>query len=263
MQILRTTILIFRAQLWRTLRARRTLVCGLIAIIPPLLTFLITMFADPEDVQGILFQRVGWIALMEVVVPILSLIAGAAVVSEEIEDRTITYLLTRPIPRPAILLGRWLACFVWIGLLLVTCTFAIAVAARFGSPDSTDPELFGPLVRSLVWAALFGGAVYTSLFAALGTIVRHPMIVGLVYSFAIEGFLSGLPGRAQSLTIKYHLRSFAGGLAPDDWNVVPMFRMTELDPSSEAGTTLAILTLIALFLGSFVLSRRQYVMTSS
>jgi ABC-type transport system involved in multi-copper enzyme maturation permease subunit len=39
------------------------------------------------------------VLLVQGTVPLLALILGASVVAEEIEDRTLTYLFTRPVPR--------------------------------------------------------------------------------------------------------------------------------------------------------------------
>src|SRR5688500_18375577 len=42
-------------------------------------------------------------------VPVLAVFYGTSLIADEVEDKTITYLFTRPIPRGAVLLGKYLA----------------------------------------------------------------------------------------------------------------------------------------------------------
>ncbi len=68
------------------------------------------------------------------------------------------------------------------------------LASRSHAPGPPlDPGITLPLLA----AALLGGAVYSAIFAAAGVFFRHPMITGLGYAFAVEGFLANLPGRNQ------------------------------------------------------------------
>ena len=264
MDLVRTTWLIFHAQLFRTLRSRRTLVCAGIAILPVVLAFVVSLFLELDNPRALARapRAVGWMLIVQVVVPVLSLIAGAAVVSEEIEDRTITYLLTRPIPRAAILVGRWLACVVWLELLLFVSMAGSLLALGWKPFDPEAGNVPPELASAMIAAAMAGGVIYSTLFAALGTRIKHPMIVGLIYTFAIELFLSNLPGKTQTLTVQFYLKSIAKSLAPDAWGRMPMFRGDHFDTLPEALTTLAILLTVSLALGSWILSRRQYVMSS-
>ena len=41
--------------------------------------------------------------------PVLAVFYGTALMADEVEDKTLTYLFTRPIPRGAVLIGKYLA----------------------------------------------------------------------------------------------------------------------------------------------------------
>src|SRR5512135_2326535 len=60
---------------------------------------------------------------------ILALFYGTSVTAEEVENRTLAYLLTRPIPKPAIVLGKYAAyaalMFTIVGLSLAISYFLI------------------------------------------------------------------------------------------------------------------------------------------
>ena len=50
-----------------------------------------------------------WLLYLRFIVPVLGVFYGTALIADEVEDKTITYLFTRPIPRGAVLLGKYLA----------------------------------------------------------------------------------------------------------------------------------------------------------
>jgi len=58
-----------------------------------------------QQVNGVvMFGGMIWLLYLRFIVPVLGAFYGTALVSDEVEDRTITYLFMRPIPRGAITL---------------------------------------------------------------------------------------------------------------------------------------------------------------
>src|SRR5262245_1577097 len=56
-----------------------------------------------------IFGMMIWLLHMRFIVPVLGVFYGTALIADEVEDKTITYLFTRPIPRASVLLGKYLA----------------------------------------------------------------------------------------------------------------------------------------------------------
>ena len=56
-----------------------------------------------------MFGLMIWVLYLRVIVPILGVFYGTSLMADEVEDKTITYLFTRPIPRGAVLIGKYLA----------------------------------------------------------------------------------------------------------------------------------------------------------
>jgi ABC-2 type transport system permease protein len=50
-----------------------------------------------------------WLFYLRLIVPILGVFYGTSLIADEVEDKTITYLFTRPIPKGAVLVGKYLA----------------------------------------------------------------------------------------------------------------------------------------------------------
>ena len=92
--------------------------------------------------------------------------------ADEVEDKTLTYLFTRPIPRGAVLLGKYLAYLVCTSLVVlpsVMLTYFLVV------PFAEVGGTFRSLVLDLVILAL-GLAVYGAVFAFVGTWLKRPLV---------------------------------------------------------------------------------------
>jgi ABC-2 type transport system permease protein len=130
---------------------------------------------------------------------LLACIFGTSVVSQEMEQQTIVYLLTRPLPRWRLLLARFLAA-------LLATAFAAGLAALLLALGARGLHHWGqlPLTRDLLFLAL-GSLAYGGFFLLLGTLLRRPLIFGLLYAFGIESWLPNLPGSFKMLSLMAYL----------------------------------------------------------
>src|SRR5262245_14587166 len=60
---------------------------------------------DPSSIFGALILG----PFLRFIIPILGVFYGTSLIADEVEDKTITYLFTRPIRRSAILVGKYFA----------------------------------------------------------------------------------------------------------------------------------------------------------
>jgi len=261
-RFLRVTWLLYRTHLLRTAKARRMWLVALGAALAPLIALLIEQ--SPRPVKGLdVLTALGYFVMINLMAPLASVIVGAAVLGEEIEDRTITYLLTRPISRPAILIGRWLAsATVLVTLFALSAAALVWITQGYPSRGSARDAIPEGLGQALVVGAALAVATYSALFASLGVFFKHPMIIGLAYSFVIEVFLANLPGRNQSLTIQYYVRSFIAHDFPDAWkNLEGAVPANMLEPGEAVRWLVAVL-LASLTVGALALRRRQFQLTA-
>ncbi|MEO6595634.1 MAG: ABC transporter permease subunit [Planctomycetota bacterium] len=255
----RATALIARAHLVRCLTSWRWIACAVIALLPASTAFVVTS-ASARPGPGDLAAHLAWLLMLQIVVPLVTLLAGSSVVAEEIEDRTITYLFTRPIPRAALLFGRWIATALLLTTLLALATYLLFLACERarGSGPEIDDEIRHPMYVAVLWGTL----VYSALFASLGAFFKHPMLVGIGYAFAVEGFMANLPGGNQSLTVQFYLRSLIAQDGSRVWRRVEGFTDIAFQSGQRAHTVLAVLLVTALLLGAWRLSTREYELTS-
>lgn len=256
---LSATGLFFRTHAARFFLTRRAIACAALAALPSLIALLAARVAERTGAVEIA-AHLGILLELQVVVPLLSLIVGSAVVSEEIEDRTITYLFTRPAPRAALLFGRWLAALCFLATTLAASVGLLFLAASRSRVEGTSIDLAfaGPLFE----AALLAGAVYSALFAVAGVFFRHPILVGLGYAFAVEGFLANLPGQSQALTVQHHVRSWLIARGPDAWREIDALALLRFEPAGVALAYLLSILGLALALGAWRISRREYVLSA-
>ena len=136
-----------------------------------------------------------WMLYLRFIVPILGVFYGTALMADEVEDKTITYLFTRPIPRGAVLVGKYLAYLavtVLIVLPSVMLVFFLVVPIGGGSIAASFP---GP-AQGPGAARPLGLAVYGALFAFIGAPLKRPLLIGLVFAFGWEQAVMLMPAVA-------------------------------------------------------------------
>ena len=189
--------------------SRRSLLMAILLGLPVLLAVLYRVaLAAKTAARFSAFDAYGTlVALYYVrnVLPLAALFYATALVADEVEGKTITYLLTRPIRRPAILVGKFAAYLVTtlsLTLPALVITFFVMVTARGASGlGAYVPHLFqdmGVLALTLL--------AYGALFTLMGVLLRRPMILGLLFLFVWE-LMANLPGYMPRLTLTAYLRS--------------------------------------------------------
>lgn len=261
---LRASAILFQAHLWRTFRSRRGLIAAGLAALPVILALLVSevsRFEGPAPVEVVF--AIAWYPNVQVIVPLVALVLAGGVVAEEIDDRTITYLFTRPVPRASILLGRWLASAVPIVLLVGLSSWAVMqLLGPAASAERTTAWLPAGFPARLVVTVMMGAAVYSAVFAAAGALFRHPIIVGLAYTFVIEAFLGNLPGSNQKATIAFYLRSYLFAHDPELGELREAIFNVPLVSAPDAVRALSLILIVVLALGALRFSRREYVLAA-
>jgi len=160
-----------------------------------------------------IFGMMIWIFYLRFIVPILAVFYGTSLIADEIEDKTITYLFTRPIPRGAVLIGKYfsyLLCTTFVVLPSVVLVYLLVVPIG-GSLGAA----FVPLLSDLVMLFL-GLAVYGSAFAFVGARIKRPLLIGLAFVVAWEPLAMLIPGYVRRLTVAYYLQALVPHAMPED-----------------------------------------------
>jgi ABC-2 type transport system permease protein len=142
---------------------------------------------------------------LSVILPLTALIVGSSVLGLEIDDGTITHLLTKPLPRSEIVLSK--LAVAWI-VTTVATGVPLAVAALLAGSAS--------LAVGLVLGAAFGALAYSALFLALSVMTKRPVAVGLVYIMLWENVLVGFVDGARVFSVREHATTLADTVGNSD-----------------------------------------------
>lgn len=258
---------IFDLSLGEMLWSRRTVFMALIVGGPVILALIVrvleTMGMPALRVNG---QRVGgmsvfgiviWMLFLRFIVPILGVFYGTALMADEVEDKTLTYLFTRPVPRGAVLVGKYLAYLACTSLVVLPSVMLVYfLLIRMNEVPAT----FGSLLTDL--GLLFIGlAAYGALFACVGAFFKRPLVIGLVFVTGWEQTALVLPGYMKRFTVAYYLQSLVPHSMPADGVLSALqsvFRDTP--PVTISILTLAACVVVFLYLASRIAERREYIL---
>jgi ABC-2 type transport system permease protein len=266
---LASSLRIFDLSLSRMLWSRGTvfmaLVIGLpviIALIVRGVTFIMGGNARVDNIPisgGALFGAMIWLLYLRFIVPILAVFYGTSLMADEVEDKTITYLFTRPIPRGAVMAGKYLAylaCTILVVLASVVIVYFLVVPINGGSIAAS----FIDLVKDLILLAV-GLIAYGALFSWVGAQFKRPLLTGLIFVFGWEQAALAFPGYLKRFTIIYYLQAIVPHAMPsDDLLGVLQSLMRESVPISTVIIALTVITLVFLGWAIRVVGRREYVL---
>jgi ABC-type transport system involved in multi-copper enzyme maturation permease subunit len=229
-------------------------------LIAVLLIVLLAAFVAAQSVRG--YARwgiIGWSFLgftdfvvtgiyLSFLLPILCLCFGTQALGGDWEERSLVWLLTRPLPRPLIYSAKFLAAVPWTFGLTLGGLLLLGVAG-------------GPNGVAAVWefwpAVALGTLAYLSLFVLIGAWFRRSTIIAVAYSFVLEAVVGNLPGMVKRASIAFYARCMV--FASDIPGVKPDESSMFMEVSGPTAVRVLVGVAAALFvIGMFVFARREY-----
>jgi ABC-2 type transport system permease protein len=237
---------------------RRSLLIAVMLALPAVLAIIVRMTFHrlPPRVSG--FDFYGMVIAFYYVrnaLPLAALFYATALIADEVEGKTITYLLTRPVQRSAVLVGKfaaYLATTIAMALPTVVATFFLLNTMRgFTGLGARVPELFrdmGVVVLTLV--------TYGAFFTLFGVLLRRPTIPGLLFLFVWE-LLANAPGYLPRFTITAYLRSLIHHRPPDE-GLAEIFG--QVLPAALCLEAVGGMIVVFLAVAGWIFSTREYVL---
>jgi ABC-2 type transport system permease protein len=184
---------LLRFSLGQLLAGRRLLVVGLLVALPLVLpsVFAAGSDVDPDSFTLELFRQL----VLPVLLPVVALTFSTSSLGAELRDGTITNLLLKPIPRPALLGAKYLAAVIATLVVLLPAEAAGHLIAA-GGLGSTD------LLAGIAAATVVGTLAYCALGVLLSLLIARALLVGLAYALLWEGAVVSVAPSASSLSIR-------------------------------------------------------------
>ena len=202
-----------------------------------------------------------WLLYIRFIVPVLGVFYGTSLIADEVDDKTITYLFTRPIPRGAVLLGKYLAYLVCTMLLVlpsVMLVYFLIVPIGGGSIGAAFPVAaraisacwrsgWPPTARSSRWSAPGSSGRWSSGWSSRSAGSRRVLL---------------FPGYLKRLTVAYYLQALVPHAMPQDSAISVLLQMFQEVPSvcGQPGCRWPVITAVALWLAGRAVETREYVL---
>lgn len=258
---------VFDLSLGEMLWSRRTIFMALVVGGPVLLAIIVKvveMFGmSPLRVNG---QRVGgfgifgvmiWMLFLRFIVPVLGVFYGTSLMADEVDDKTLTYLFTRPIPRGAVLVGKYLAYLACTSLVVLPSVMLVYFLLV---PFREVPGTFPSLVTDLGLLGL-GLAAYGAVFSLVGAYFKRPLVIGLIFAFGWEQATLVLPGYLKQFTVAFYLQALVPHAMPSDGVTSILQGMFRETPSVAVSLAwLGAFVVGFLYLATRVVERKEYVL---
>jgi ABC-2 type transport system permease protein len=225
---------VFRFTVGQLLAGRRLLVIGLLAAVPLIVPALIVAGSgrDPDGFTLDLFRAL----VLPVLLPVVALTFSTTTLGAEVRDGTVVNLVLKPIPRPGILIAKYLAAVLATLLVLVPAEVVAHVLAARGSGSTT-------LLSGMLAATVVGTLTYCAVGVLLSLLIGRALLVGLAYALLWEGALVSVAPSASSMSV----RGYAEGVLAAVVARSGLDFTTRLGPLS-ATLLAAVVTLLALVL---------------
>lgn len=176
-----------------------------LSVLPIALTAIITSAeenADHHDFTNVLLGGM----LVAAILPIVIMALATAAFGNELEDRTLSHLVLKPIPRWSIVLPKFLAVALIGGPLII----ASGVITTFiGLEGEVRPAIAAGV------GLLVGVVTYSAIFTWAGLMTTRALGIALVYVFLWEGLLSQFLGGIRLLSVRGYTIATMYGIDED------------------------------------------------
>jgi len=204
-----------------------------------------------------IFNRVMVVIYIQLMIPILALFFGSMIINEEVENKTLIYLTTAPIPRPGILIGKFLA---YVLLSAIIINLGLLFAFLVVNMDNLMEFAYIKSFFNFLGSGLLALLAYSGFFALASAVIKRSMIFGLLFIFGWESVVQYLPGTTQKFTIMHYVKSI---LPATSENV--KFLVFRLQPSGnvESIVILLLITIVAMGVASYAFLNKEYILTDT
>ncbi len=171
---------LFTLSIRQAISLRRLLLLALVALIPFLIVAPVMLTGNNDDGN---FINMFYGLVVSITLPMIVIILATGAFGNELEDRTLSLLTTRPVPRSYIVLGK-LAATIVVAAPLAAVPATVLVAL--------DPSASSTTIAAALMGSLICVAAYSSIFTWAGLMTQRALAFAVVYVFLWEGLATQL-----------------------------------------------------------------------
>lgn len=249
-----TDLILLKKGLRDAVRPRRLLETLLLILLPAAIGLLWRSVAPPGRFDPELaYNTLAATLIFGFILTILSVNYGTGVLTQELEQKTIVYLLTRPLPRWRLLLVKYVGSVIAISITVVLSALLLSVVVH-GPAKIGGSRVFRDIAILPVGALAYGG-----LFLLLATFLKRPLTYGLLFAFGWESWVPNMPGTFPKFSIMTYLRTLAPHPLPGNpGDFLASFLPKVTIPTGQAWATITAIILASLLAALVIFSQREY-----
>jgi ABC-2 type transport system permease protein len=230
-------------------------------LLPVAIAFLSTSTFNPDGIE--VFVDLVETLHLAGLTPLLALFFATMLLGEEVEGQTIPYILTRPIPRSAWILGKFFAYLAVVSsILIVSIALTYLASATLNGVDRIWEQLDVPLQYAVV--AVMALMSYGAFTLFLGTVTRRPIVYGVVFLYGWQNGVKQIPGVVDFLSIQKYIEALYPVLPTAQGNeemqaaLSTFKKQVFLVGATKAAVVLVLLTAFFLGVAIFTVRKREY-----
>jgi len=212
---------------------RRMTIVTLLAIIPVVITSVIVGVNGgvPDEFAAPIFGRM----FVAAILPIVVMALATAAFGNELEDKTLSYLVLKPVSRLRLVLPKYAVTVLMTGPLLVVSGVVVALVAYDADARTATAVAVGIAV---------GVVTYSSIFMWMGLVTTKALGFALFYVFLWEGLLSEFLSGIRFLSVRAYTVSIMHGI--EDINLAELDELSIRLPVAAVGA--GIVTVLFFYL---------------
>ena len=184
---------------------RRQAILWLFAALPLALVLLIRSLTDTYDDFFVAVTPMFDLLLVGIILPLVVAILATTALGQDIEDRTLAFIVLRPLPRWQIVAAKYIAVVALAAVPLLLLGAAMGAATFIGGEGDADAFDWDLIVRptlGVVAGLAVGVIAYSAAFLWLGLISGQALGIAIVYVFVWEGVAAGIFSGIQYLSVR-------------------------------------------------------------
>jgi len=209
----------------------------------------VSYYGVTQDAKKVDFVNIMDILVLFFIMPIITMIYGCSVIKDEIDDRSITQIVTSPMNKVVTYFGYYIGLVVSTSIIMIL-VFSSGFLVFFGG---TSFDGSSSIFYDLAVLMIIGSIVYSSLFFMVSMFFETPIYFGLFYAFIWEGFIGSLPGSIGKVALKHYIRSIGS-------EMMSIGDISSYDATSysDSVTVLVAFVVITSVLGAILFWNKEY-----
>lgn len=163
-----------------------------------------------EEIPGYqVFLSAGGRLFFSFLIPVISLLYISVAIADDLEKRTLTYFLSRPISKTNLFMSKYFSAYT-AQLVMIVPSMVLTYFIMSGYKDGMETAMDNiGILKVFLGMTFLGLLVYSAVFMLFASILRHPLIIGLIYIFFFDQLISNLGYSINRVGINYYLNSIA------------------------------------------------------